>query len=114
MKPFCIAVFIFPSGGNIKIEQTEAQVAIDVNTGSFTGKTNYDETVRKTNLEAAAEIARQIRLRTLSGVIIIDFIDMVEEKYKNEVLEMLKKVYAESSSKIRSILYRAWTCGSYP
>ncbi|HOM79745.1 MAG TPA: Rne/Rng family ribonuclease [Candidatus Cloacimonas acidaminovorans] len=80
-----------PSGGNIKIEQTEALVAIDVNTGSFTGKTNYDETVRKTNLEAAAEIARQIRLRDLSGVIIIDFIDMVEEKYKNEVLEMLKK-----------------------
>ncbi|MEN6445880.1 MAG: Rne/Rng family ribonuclease [Candidatus Cloacimonas sp.] len=80
-----------PSGGNIKIEQTEALVAIDVNTGSFTGKTHYDETVRKTNLEAAAEIARQIRLRDLSGVIVIDFIDMVDEKHKTEVLEMLRK-----------------------
>lgn len=80
-----------PSGGNMKVEQTEALVAIDVNTGSFTGKTHYDETVRKTNLEAAAEAARQIRLRDLSGVIIIDFIDMVDEKYKAEVLEMLKK-----------------------
>jgi ribonuclease G len=80
-----------PSGGNLKVEQTEALVAIDINTGSFTGKTHYDETVRKTNLEAAAEVARQIRLRDLSGVIIIDFIDMVDEKHKAEVLEMLKK-----------------------
>ncbi|MDD4309375.1 MAG: ribonuclease E/G, partial [Candidatus Cloacimonetes bacterium] len=80
-----------PSGGNIKVEQTEALVAIDINTGSFTGKTHYDETVRKTNLEAAAEAARQIRLRDLSGVIVIDFIDMVDEKHKSEVLEMLKK-----------------------
>ncbi|HNV92671.1 MAG TPA: Rne/Rng family ribonuclease [Candidatus Cloacimonas sp.] len=80
-----------PSGGNIKIEQTEALVAIDVNTGSFTGKTHYNETIRKTNLEAAAEIARQIRLRDLSGVIVVDFIDMVEEKHKTEVLDMLKK-----------------------
>ncbi len=80
-----------PSGGNIKIEQTEALVAIDINTGSFTGKTNYEETIKKTNLEAAAEIARQIRLRDLSGVIIIDFIDMANEQNKQEVLEMLRK-----------------------
>jgi len=80
-----------PSGGNIKIEQTEALVAIDINTGSFTGKSHYDETVRKTNLEAAAECARQIRLRDLSGVIVIDFIDMVDERHKTEVLDMLKK-----------------------
>jgi ribonuclease G len=80
-----------PSGGNIKIEQTEALVAIDINTGSFTGKSHYEETVRKTNLEAAAESARQIRLRDLSGVIVIDFIDMTDEKAKNEVLEILRK-----------------------
>ncbi len=80
-----------PSGGNIKIEQTEALVAIDINTGSFTGKSNYEDTVKKTNLEAAAECARQIRLRDLSGVIVIDFIDMVSDSNKNEVLEMLKR-----------------------
>ncbi|MDD3523194.1 MAG: Rne/Rng family ribonuclease [Candidatus Cloacimonadaceae bacterium] len=80
-----------PSGGNIKIEQTEALVAIDINTGSFTGKSHYDETVRKTNIEAAAESARQIRLRDLSGVIVIDFIDMSDEKAKTEVLEILRK-----------------------
>nr|MDK2851647.1 ribonuclease [Candidatus Cloacimonadota bacterium] len=80
-----------PSGGNIKIEQTEALVAIDINTGSYTGKSHYEETVRKTNIEAAAEVARQIRLRDLSGVIVIDFIDMTDEKAKNEVLETLRK-----------------------
>jgi len=79
-----------PSGGNIRIEHTEALVAIDINTGSFTGSTSYEQTVKKTNLEAAAEIARQIRLRDLSGVIVIDFIDMVSDENKQEVLEMLK------------------------
>ncbi|MDP2173832.1 MAG: Rne/Rng family ribonuclease [Candidatus Cloacimonadaceae bacterium] len=80
-----------PSGGNIKIEQTEALVAIDINTGSFTGKTNYEETIKRTNIEAAAESARQIRLRDLSGVIIIDFIDMISENNKQEVLDTLRK-----------------------
>lgn len=80
-----------PSGGNIKIEQTEALVAIDINTGSFTGKSHYEETVRKTNLEAAAESARQIRLRDLSGVIVIDFIDMSDDKAKAEVIDILRK-----------------------
>jgi ribonuclease G len=80
-----------PSGGNIRIEQTEALVAIDINTGSFTGKTHYEETIKKTNVEAAAEAARQIRLRDLSGVIIIDFIDMVNEQNKQEVLDTLRK-----------------------
>jgi ribonuclease G len=80
-----------PSGGNIKIEQTEALVAIDINTGSFTGKTHYEETIKKTNLEAAAEVARQIRLRDLSGVIIIDFIDMISEGNKQEVLDTLRR-----------------------
>ena len=80
-----------PSGGNIKIEQTEALVAIDINTGSFTGKINYEETIKRTNLEAAAECARQIRLRDLSGVIIIDFIDMSSSENRHEVHEILRK-----------------------
>ena len=80
-----------PSGGNMKIEQTEALVAIDINTGSFTGKTNYEDTIKKTNIEAAAEAARQIRLRDLSGVIIIDFIDMISAQNKQEVLDTLRK-----------------------
>lgn len=80
-----------PSGGNIKIEQTEALVAIDINTGSFTGKTNYEETIRRTNLEAAAECARQIRLRDLSGVIVIDFIDMSSSNNRQEVLDLLRR-----------------------
>ena len=80
-----------PSGGNIKIEQTEALVAIDINTGSFTGKTHYEETIKRTNLEAAAECARQIRLRDLSGVIIIDFIDMSSSENRQEVHEILRK-----------------------
>ncbi len=80
-----------PSGGNIKIEQTEALVAIDINTGSFTGRSSYEETVKKTNLEAAAEAARQIRLRDLSGVIVIDFIDMSDDRAKTEVLDLLRK-----------------------
>jgi len=79
-----------PSGGNIRIEQTEALVAVDVNTGSFTGSTNYSETIKKTNIEAANEIARQIRLRDLSGVIVVDFIDMINEEHKQEVLDAFR------------------------
>lgn len=80
-----------PSGGNIQIDQTEALVAIDVNTGSFTGRSRYEDTVTKTNKEAAKEVARQIRLRDLSGIIIIDFIDMSEDRSREEVLEVLKR-----------------------
>ena len=64
------------SGGYIVINQTEALVAIDVNTGKYVGKKNLEETVFKTNLEAAKEIVRQIRLRDLGGIIVLDFIDM--------------------------------------
>ena len=66
-------------------------MAIDINTGSFTGRSSYEETVKKTNLEAAAEAARQIRLRDLSGVIVIDFIDMSDDRAKTEVLDLLRK-----------------------
>ncbi|MBM4399829.1 MAG: Rne/Rng family ribonuclease [Candidatus Cloacimonetes bacterium] len=79
-----------PSGGNIRLEQTEALVAVDVNTGSFTGNTSYSETIKKTNIEAANEIARQIRLRDLSGVIVVDFIDMYDESHRQEVLDALR------------------------
>ncbi len=79
-----------PSGGNIRIEQTEALVSVDVNTGSFTGSTHYSETIKKTNIEAASEIARQIRLRDLSGVIVVDFIDMTDEGHRQEVLEAFR------------------------
>lgn len=80
-----------PSGGNIVIEQTEALCAIDINTGSYTGRRNYEDTIRKTNLEAAVEVARQIRLRDLSGIMVVDFIDMNRESARNEVIDTLRR-----------------------
>lgn len=80
-----------PSGGNITIQQTEALVAIDVNTGSFTGNRNYEETIKRTNIEAAKEAARQIRLRDLSGIMVIDFIDMAREENRDEVFNILRQ-----------------------
>ncbi len=83
------------SGGYIIIEQTEALVAIDVNTGRYVGKHNFEETILKTNLEAVKEIAYQIRLRNIGGIIIIDFIDMKrnhhKEKVMTQLIEALKK-----------------------
>ncbi len=83
------------SGGYIIIEQTEALVAIDVNTGRYVGKHNFEETIVKTNLEAVKEIAYQIRLRNIGGIIIIDFIDMKKSHHKEKVMshliEALKK-----------------------
>ncbi|MFC1897950.1 Rne/Rng family ribonuclease [Candidatus Cloacimonadota bacterium] len=88
-----------PSGGNISIEQTEALVAIDINTGSFTGRENYEETIEYTNIEAAVEIARQIRLRDLSGIMVIDFIDMRSEESKENVYTALKNVMKRDRAK---------------
>ncbi len=79
------------SGGFLMIEQTEACVVIDVNTGKYTGKKNLEKTILKTNLEAAEEIAKQLRLRNLSGIIIIDFIDMMEEEYKEILIKAVKQ-----------------------
>ncbi|QIV96789.1 RNAse G [Allofrancisella inopinata] len=79
------------SGGYLVIEQTEAMITIDINTGGFIGSKNLEETIFKTNLEATKEIARQLRLRNLGGIIIIDFIDMMDESHKIQVLEALKK-----------------------
>lgn len=78
------------NGGFLVIEQTEACVVIDVNTGKFTGKKNLQETIFKTNKEAAIEIAKQIRLRNLSGIIIIDFIDMASNENQRKLIEILE------------------------
>jgi ribonuclease G len=77
------------SGGYIVIDKTEALISIDVNTGKYTGSDNLEDTVFTTNLEAAEEIARQLRLRNLSGMIIVDFIDMESEEHKEKLLEVL-------------------------
>ncbi|MDJ0864076.1 MAG: Rne/Rng family ribonuclease [Gammaproteobacteria bacterium] len=79
------------SGGHLVIDQTEAMTTIDVNTGAFVGHRNLEETIFKTNLEAAQAIARQLRLRNLGGIIIIDFIDMCSEEHKRQVLRALEK-----------------------
>jgi ribonuclease G len=78
------------SGGYIVVNQTEALVAIDVNTGRYTGKKTLEDTILKTNLEAAAEIVRQIRLRDLGGIIVVDFIDMEERKSRQKVMAALE------------------------
>ncbi len=82
---------VLKSGGYLIVEQTEAMSTIDVNTGGFVGHRNLEETIFKTNLEAAAAIARQLRLRNLGGIIIIDFIDMKEEEHQRQVLRTLEK-----------------------
>jgi ribonuclease G len=79
------------SGGYLVIDQTEAMTTIDVNTGSFVGRRNQAETIFKTNLEAAAALARQLRLRNLGGIIIVDFIDMNDEEHQRQVLRALEK-----------------------
>ncbi len=80
-----------PSGGSIVIESTEALTVIDVNSGKFTGGKNLDDTIVKTNVEAAAEVARQVRLRDIGGIIVCDFIDMSSEKDRNKVIEALQE-----------------------
>jgi len=87
------------SGGHLVIEQTEAMVTIDVNTGAFVGHRNLEETIFKTNLEAATSIARQLRLRNLGGIIIIDFIDMIEAEHQRQVLRTLEKMLDRDNTK---------------
>ena len=79
------------SGGHLVIDQTEAMTTIDVNTGAFVGRRNLEETIFKTNLEAAQAIARQLRLRNLGGIIIVDFIDMSDPEHQRQVLKALAK-----------------------
>jgi ribonuclease G len=87
------------SGGHLVIDQTEAMTTIDVNTGGFVGHRNLEETIFKTNLEAAQAICRQLRLRNLGGIIIIDFIDMVDEEHKRQVIRALEKSLAHDHAK---------------
>ena len=79
------------SGGYLIVDQTEAMTTIDVNTGGYLGTRNLEETVYRTNLEAAQAASRQLRLRNLGGIIIIDFIDMTDEEHKRQVIRMLEK-----------------------
>jgi ribonuclease G len=88
------------SGGYLIIDQTEALTTIDVNTGGFVGVRSFDDTVFKTNLEAAQVIARQLRLRNLGGIIIIDFIDMESVDHKNAVLAEFKKSLAKDRTRM--------------
>lgn len=87
------------SGGYITIERTEALTAIDVNTGRFVGKRNQEETIFKTNLEAAQEIVHQLRLRNIGGIIIIDFIDMEKEANRKKVYEALKEAIKKDKAR---------------
>src|SRR6201999_3490209 len=87
------------SGGHLVIDQTESMTTIDVNTGAYVGRHNLEDTIVRTNLEAAQAIARQLRLRNLGGIIIIDFIDMDDEAHKQSVLEALEKALAPDHAK---------------
>ncbi|MBS0226353.1 MAG: ribonuclease G [Proteobacteria bacterium] len=87
------------SGGYLVIDQTEAMTTVDVNTGSFVGQRTLEETVYRTNLEAAQSVARQLRLRNLGGIIIIDFIDMHDPEHRRQVLRMLEKSLSKDHAK---------------
>lgn len=87
------------SGGYLVFDQTEAMTTIDVNTGAFVGARNFDDTIFKTNLEAAGAIARQLRLRNLGGIVIIDFIDMARDEHRQAVLAELKKQLGRDRTK---------------
>jgi ribonuclease G len=87
------------SGGHLIIDQTEAMTTIDVNTGAFVGHRNLEETIFRTNLEAAVTIARQLRLRNLGGIIIIDFIDMEEPEHRRQVLQALERALGDDHVK---------------
>jgi ribonuclease G len=87
------------SGGHIVFDQTEAMTTVDVNTGGYVGHRNLEETIFRTNLEAAVAIARQLRLRNLGGIIIIDFIDMEEEEHRERVLQVLEQSMARDHAR---------------
>lgn len=87
------------SGGYLVIDQTESMTTVDVNTGGFVGHRNLEETVFKTNLEAAQALARQLRVRNIGGIIIIDFIDMTEEEHQRQVLLALEKSLSRDQAK---------------
>ena len=88
-----------PSGGSLVIEHTEALTVVDVNTGKNVGKTNLEETVLGNNLEAAEEVARQLRLRDIGGIIVIDFIDMEIKENRRKVVDALRRVLARDKTR---------------
>ena len=88
-----------PSGGHLVIDRTEAMTVIDVNTGKFVGKSSLEETVFRTNKEAAVEVSRQLRLRDIGGIIVMDFIDMELIENRDEVLRVLKKELAKDRTR---------------
>lgn len=90
---------VLKSGGYLIIDQTEAMTTIDVNTGAYVGHRTLEETIFKTNLEAAHAIARQVRLRNLGGIIIIDFIDMVDPEHRRQVMRALEKALERDHAK---------------
>jgi len=92
---------LLKSGGHLVIDQTEAMTTIDVNTGGFVGHRNLEETIFKTHLEAAVTIARQLRLRNLGGIIILDFIDMEDDTHKSRVLEALQRALETDNARTR-------------
>ncbi len=87
------------SGGHLVIDQTEAMTTVDVNTGGYVGLKNPEETIFKTNLEAAQALARQLRLRNLGGIVIVDFIDMIDEAHKRQVLRVLNDALERDPAK---------------
>ena len=86
-------------GGFITIDSTEALVAIDVNSGKYTGKSTLEETVYKVNYEATLEIAKQLRLRDIGGIIIIDYIDMKDQEHKEKIKQLLKETLKQDRAK---------------
>ncbi|MFZ5802546.1 MAG: Rne/Rng family ribonuclease [Candidatus Omnitrophota bacterium] len=93
-------VVMLKSGGHVVIEQTEGLVAIDVNTGKFTGRHNLEDTVFKTNMEAAWEVARQLRLRDVGGIIVIDFIDMERHDHRRQLYRTFREAVRGDRAKI--------------
>ena len=91
-----------PSGGYIIIEPTEALVSIDVNTGRYTGKKDPEKTILKTNIDAAKEVARQLRLRDIGGIIVVDFIDMESRSSQDRVLQELRQHLARDRARTRA------------
>ncbi len=87
------------SGGSLVIERTEAMTVVDVNSASYVGENNLEETVFAVNLEAAKEIARQVRLRNIGGIVVVDFIDMADEGHKEAITEALKVALASDKAK---------------
>lgn len=91
-----------PSGGHVVIETTEALVAIDVNTGRYTGKKDPEKTILRTNLDAAREVARQLRLRDIGGIIVVDFIDMEDRANRDKVMQELRSHLARDRARTKA------------